>query len=621
MQRRRVPAAVAVAVIAFALYRATLLPGFDLGDTASFQTVVGSPLVSPRDGYPLYFALAAPVTTLAGGDPARALNLVSAIEAAIACGVFTIVAAELSGSVLAGAGAALLLAGSYTFWSQSVIAEVYALHMAIVGLTLWLLLRWEQRPTPARLAAFFGVYALGFGNHLSMILLAPAYAAFLLLSAPDGWRSIVRPRVVLLAAGLAAAGALQYVWNLRTLWFLPFPPHDLADGWRAAWFDITKSDWRETMVMNVPQVMLRDHASMYLFDLRQQFGWAGLLIAAVGAAALVRRHWRRALLVLGVYAATALFAFGYNVGDTHVFYLPSHAMVAIAAGCGAAMLAGRLGRAAPAPALLLMLYAGARMYADYPALDRSEDSRPADLMTSLTSGLDDRHAILLTDLNWQVQNGLTYFGRRVRPDVASARMPDVLLYAPALIRDNQAAGRDIVMTARARASLVNAYGPLIPTSADPRVAAPRISDLVAGLAPGTPYVLTALKPTRDYTLDADDLIRAIGVLAPGERGLPAGDYVAVAGRAGQPPSLVAGADAPFRASVDIGIPITIRMESWLSADTIRRMGFGHVIAGRRHALIVERGVSFVAFDRSGWPLRRGYSGGIYEPLPRYLCYR
>ena len=36
---------------------------------------------------------------------------------------------------------------SYTFWSQAVIAEVYALHIALVALTLLLLLRWEQRPT------------------------------------------------------------------------------------------------------------------------------------------------------------------------------------------------------------------------------------------------------------------------------------------------------------------------------------------------------------------------------------------------------------------------------------------------------------------------------------------
>ena len=57
MTRRGGIAALVVALTAFALYRATLLPGVDFGDTGSFQTMVGSPLITPRDGYPLYFGL------------------------------------------------------------------------------------------------------------------------------------------------------------------------------------------------------------------------------------------------------------------------------------------------------------------------------------------------------------------------------------------------------------------------------------------------------------------------------------------------------------------------------------------------------------------------------------
>ena len=113
------------------------------------------------------------------------LNLASAVEAAIACGLLDAGRRRAVGIGRSPAlGSALLFAGSYTFWSQSIIAEVYALHMLLVALTLWLLLRWEQRPTLTRLGAFFVVYAIAFGNHLSMILLAPAYALFLLASAP-----------------------------------------------------------------------------------------------------------------------------------------------------------------------------------------------------------------------------------------------------------------------------------------------------------------------------------------------------------------------------------------------------------------------------------------------------
>ena len=170
-------------------------------------------------------------------------------------------AAELSGSVAAAAGAALIFTVSYTFWSQAIIAEVYSLHMLFVLATVWLLMRWAAAPTITNLGWFFALYALGFGNHLSMVLLLPAYTAFLLLAAPDGWRSMFTRRVIMLATACAVAGALQYAWNLRSLWLLPGPPQSLLDGLDRFWFDVTKSDWRDTMVMNVPQSMLRDHTA------------------------------------------------------------------------------------------------------------------------------------------------------------------------------------------------------------------------------------------------------------------------------------------------------------------------------------------------------------------------
>src|SRR5881628_1916645 len=201
-----------VGLASFALYRATLLPGVDFGDTGSLQVTVGSPFVTARNAYPLYFALGNLALWLTRAEPAHALNLASAVEAAVAIGLLVVVAAELSGSIAAGAAAALVFAVSYTFWSQSIIAEVYALHAVFMALTLLLLLRWQRQPTDGRLLAFFAVYALGFGNHLSMILLAPAYTLFLLTAAPRGWRSMFAPRIVSMAVLCAAAGALQYAW-------------------------------------------------------------------------------------------------------------------------------------------------------------------------------------------------------------------------------------------------------------------------------------------------------------------------------------------------------------------------------------------------------------------------
>ena len=622
--RRAALPALLLGLAAFGLYRATLLPGFDFGDTGHLQTTVGLPFITPRAGYPLYFAIGKLAVHLTNAEPARALNLASAIEAAIACALLVLVASELSGSLSAGAAAAALFAASYTFWSQAIIAEVYALHLVFVASTLWLLLQWEAQPTIGRLAWFFGVYALGFGNHLSMILLAPAYAVFLLMNAPGGWRTMFTPRVVALALGCAVAGALQYAGSLRTLWVLPHPPHGLADGLQHFWFDITKADWRDTMVMHVPQTMLRNHLAMYWFDLQQQFGLVGPALALAGLAQLLWTSRARAALMMLLYAVNVAFAYSYNVGDAHVFYLPSHVIVAILAGCGVSVTGRFAARATPIAAALLATYAAARAYHDFPALDRSADRRPTQVMSALTEGLDDRTSILLVDLNWQLVNGLAYFARVVRPEIAHASLPDVELYAPALVADNHAIGRDVALDARAAATLRTAYGPLLPIVADTRVRVPTLADAVRNLPPGTRYVLCVLRPSSDSALDIADLGDASRLLTGRESVslLSDSEYAAIAGRVGEPPRYIAAAASPFRRRVDIGgVDVEIRMESWLASDTIRRMGFGHVVADRTHTLIVERGVSFAAFDDRGQPIRTAYAANIFAPQPRYLCYR
>src|SRR5204862_6661397 len=109
MLHRRLLSAVTVSLAAFILYRATLLPGVDFGDTGSFQATAGASIITPRAAYPLYFAIAQPFVRLTAGDPARTLNLGSAVHGAIACGVLTLAAIELTGSALAAIGAALLL--------------------------------------------------------------------------------------------------------------------------------------------------------------------------------------------------------------------------------------------------------------------------------------------------------------------------------------------------------------------------------------------------------------------------------------------------------------------------------------------------------------------------------
>jgi hypothetical protein len=79
-----------------------------------------------------------------------------------------------------------------------------------------------------------------------------------------------------------------------------------------------------------------------------------------------------------------------------------------------------------------------------------------------------------------------------------------------------------------------AYGPLLPTTLDPRATAPALESTARALPPGTRYVMCILRPLRETTVDWGDVGRAFAALgAATPVRIPEGDYVAVAGIAGR----------------------------------------------------------------------------------------
>ena len=648
-----------VGTLAFWAYTQTLLAGGDLGDTGGFQAAVLWPEVSARQAYPLYYNLARPfVLAVSAANPARGLNLFSAVLGAAAVGLLTLLCATITGSLAAAVAAGLLLAFSYTFWSQAIIAEVYTLHLALVLACCLALYAYAARPSSSRLAIFFIVYAVAFGNHLSVILLFVPFTVFLLLVTPRP-RTLFRPATIVMAIAIAAAGALQYWPNLMATWHQLDAPATWADRLAAFWFDTTKADWRESMVLGVRGDQLVERAGMWWFDARQQFGIAGLLLALVGAIRLwwISRPW--AALVTLAYAINTVFAFTYNVGDTHVFYLPGHVFTALWAGVALSMpvwpapgfalrpsdfalgassdrssgkkagpyeagpdlrTAARTLSGPRAIAIVAILaYAGWRGWDTWPAIDRHNDRRADTLVTRLTFGVNQQNAVLVTGLNWQLENALLYSTRVERPDVAWVRLPDVMLHFPFLVRDNASISRDIVLDSHAAADVVAAYGAAFPLVQDPLLPAPDLGDTVAQLPPGTPYVFCLLTPPREEHLDPVALDAILATLTHGhapDAGM--GPYQLIAGLSGEAPQVTRSSDRPFRETFQLlDDSFTVRMESWLPSDTFRRAGFGHVLRGREHVFILERGVNFVWFDRNARPSSPIYAAGLYAPGPRY----
>jgi hypothetical protein len=620
------PCFLLVFVVALAVYRTTLLPGLDFGDTAAFQHAAGDLDLTPRQAYPLYFGLSNLVVALAGGGPAFGMNLASAVFGALAAAVTTTVAIAISGSAVAGVSAGLLLVVSYTFWSQAIIAEVYTLHLLMMALVLLALLSWDGRPSPARLVLLVLLLAFSFGNHLMTVLVLPAVVAFL-LTRPQGRQALGDPRTlgVLVACGIV--GASLYLWNLSQLWSRPDPPSGLLEALRIFWFDVTKSDWRQSLVMGVHESALTRRAGMYVFDLRQQFGIGGGVLALVGIGALALRRPRLALLLGAAWLVPFIFAYTYNVGDVHVFFLPAHQVTALAMAVGAALILeashrrwGR--RGAAILGVLLVAWPLWRGWDTWPAVDRSRDHRAVHWLDTLTDGLDYR-SLLVADLNWQLQNGLDFYQRHIRPDLNVTTAGGRLLTVPFLLRDNLGAGRDVVVTPGTRQLLERTYGGLYRFEPDPRVIVAPLAGRLGTPPRGAVYVLALLAPDRELTLDTDELGAAVRLLTGGTATMPTdASYSVLAGPVGSPPILARTSSRPFRETVKLDtMSVDIRMESWLPADTIRRAGFGHVTRGRRHLLTLERGVSVVILAADGTPSQVEYASGLLAPLPRFLVRR
>jgi hypothetical protein len=615
--------AVITATIAFWAYTQTLLPGVDLGDTGGFQAAVLWPAVSARQAYPLYYSLAKPfVATLSAAHPARGLNLFSALWGACAVALLALVVIAVTESRAGGVIAGLFLAFSYTFWSQSIIAEVYTLHLTIVGACLLALVWYAARPSVIRLAAFCLLYAVGFGNHLSMIILFVPFAVFILLTNPAP-RRLFRPRIVALVIGLAVVGALQYTPNFLQVWSGIDAPAAWSDRLAAFWFDTTKADWRETMVLGVGASKAAERVAMWGWDARQQFGIIGLVIAGVGAIRIWRISRAWATLTWLAYACTTLFAVTYNVGDSHVFFLPSHYFTALFAGVAIASL----NHSHPQPwrralvtaaTVFVAAYIGWRAWDTWPMIDRHDDTRAETLVARIANGADESRAVILSAMDWQSDNALLYSSRWERRNLAWTRLADVLPQLPFFVADNHGIDRDVVLTTDAAAQVAAAYGSLFPLEPIDPLDEGSLATVAARIPKGAPFVLTLLKPTPDVRFNAADYDAAVTTLTNGRARPRSGRaFEMLAGVAGDPATIQRSSDRPFHQSAALaGDLFTVRMESWLPDDTFRRAGFGHVLHGRHRILIVERGASLVWLGNSGEP-RVAYAAGLYEPRPRF----
>lgn len=366
---------VVAAMVAIFIYWRTLAPdltwayhGADGGELITAAVTLGVP---HPPGYPTYTLLGHLFAKLPFGTVAFRFNLFSAVAMAAAIVFLARAARHLPapGTTARGTGAlatALTFAFLSLVWQQALIAEVYALNMAIVALLLWAVLaRW-----PAPVAGF--LVGLSITTHLTSLLLIPAVLA---LTPHRQWPRLGAATIIGLAPFLAlpllARSGSPLIWG---------QPQRFR-GW---WWLVSGELYRANLFA-VPLGEAATRVWHWLWS--EQF--AVPVLALLSAALVVRRQQWALVAQPRFLAATALLyllvSISYGPPGASVLFLPGLA-------CAVLLFAPVLSRIGPAslilPAALLLL--------NFNRLDLSADREARTLAAPLLQHAPSE-AILLTE--------------------------------------------------------------------------------------------------------------------------------------------------------------------------------------------------------------------------------
>ncbi|MFC2015867.1 DUF2723 domain-containing protein [Chloroflexota bacterium] len=321
---------IAVGCLALLVYSQTLLPSVGWGDIARFQYMGRIWGIPHRFGYPLYAALSHLFGYLPVGDIAYRINLMSATFAALSAVVVYLIVMRLAGDWIAASSASLSFAFSRALWGQAVLAEVYSLNAFLIGAVVLVLLVWYQSRRVGMLYLGIGLYALSFGNHMTVVTLLPAVIFLVLVT---DYRVLLDPKKVAIMAGLVMLGAAQYLYVIVRAQQQPLLNELGPFSWRGWIHWMTRSRFPgQFFAYSLGDQV--DRVRLYLEILEKQFFRWGYIVGWIGAWERLKTDLKTfgflALVALGIYG------FGINYGGItyRIYLIPSYLVFAVFLGCG-----------------------------------------------------------------------------------------------------------------------------------------------------------------------------------------------------------------------------------------------------------------------------------------------
>ena len=323
---------VCTVLFAFAVYARTMAPtitlrdgGIDSGDLVTAAINLGVPHPT---GYPLYTMIAHLFTALPGAEPARNVNLLSVLAAALAVGAIfwaayrLIVARENAGllAVVAAWAAATLYGFGELLWSQATIAEVYSLNVLLMAMLLVVAISFPSRVRPYALAVLFGI---GLAHHLTIVLLLPALWPY--VYTVRRWLTVRRSIQI---GFCLLPGLLMYLYIPISAGTHPVPNWGQPDSISGFVWLVSGAAYRGYLSA-VPLSHLIQRFSAWAGIWVRDLGVVGLALALLGLAHGLETDRRFTWFGLTYVALLTGYAMFYATSDSYLYLLPAAAIIAL----------------------------------------------------------------------------------------------------------------------------------------------------------------------------------------------------------------------------------------------------------------------------------------------------
>jgi tetratricopeptide (TPR) repeat protein len=320
----------------FAVYLLTICPTVYVGDSGEFIASAFCLGNAHNSGYPLYALIGKIFSLIPFSNIAFRVNVMSAFFGALTVWLTCRIILKETGSLLAAISAALMLAFSGTFWSQTTCAEVYTFHAFFVALIFTFIFGWKQTVSLNQLCILTFVAGLSLTNHLQTLMLAPALCVFVLIS---GWTLLLRFRNWLLLLCVFALALSIYLYlPIRTEagaaihWGDPntverFLNHVLASAHRDGYMFNQSWDSYGNRFIEAVMVMIKEYHLILIFA---AIGWAK------------EKNVRIRILTILIILFDTIYTVFLNTISLKItaFQIPSLIVLAIFIGKGMALVLG-----------------------------------------------------------------------------------------------------------------------------------------------------------------------------------------------------------------------------------------------------------------------------------------